>query len=325
MSIARIVLAIVVSVTSAASAWPQPPKEYLEQSPPSPTTKVVKLEFINSFDQSRGEALLEVPGKLSIPVPLIISPHAANWSPEMNRSIWAAVADRFGVLILHPVHQGKLNPRVSFGSARQLANLESALAEVQRRYPVDDSRVYAAGLSQGAIESLLLAGRHSKRFAGVLAVNTIGDYLAFHQGGQESTGDTVSRFRFNTWTQLRKLFELDFGGTPDTARAEYYLRSPVLYAQQLAQTPLILYWAENDEIIGRGGTHQGGMFAEVIRAFKPASFREVRHSGGHGYPFYSVDLEKLSVSLFPREIFLESVKEMLKFRRTALDSTDHKE
>lgn len=321
MSMTRIVLAIAVSVTIAVSAWAQPPKEYLEQSPPSPTTKVVKLEFINSFDQSRGEALLEVPEKLSRPVPLIISPHPGNWTPEMNRSLWAGVADQFGVLILHPVHRGKLNPRVSFGSARQLGNLESAIAEAQRRYPVDDSRVYAAGLSQGAIESLLLAGRHPKRFAGVLSINTIADYLAFHQGGQESTEDTVSRFRSNTWSQLRKLFELDFGGTPDTARAEYYLRSPVLYAQQLAQTPLILYWAENDEIIGRGGTHQGGMLAEVIRAFKPANFREVRHSEGHGYPFYRVDLEKMSVSLFPREIFLESVKEMLKFRRTVLKNT----
>ncbi|MGH9846654.1 MAG: alpha/beta hydrolase family protein, partial [Blastocatellia bacterium] len=294
-------------------------------SPPSPKTKVVKLEFINSFDQSRGEALLEIPEKLNRPVPLIISPNPGNWTPEMNRSIWAGVADQFGVMILYPLHQGKLNPHVSFGSARQLGNLDSALAEVRRRYPVDDSRLYAAGLSQGAIESLLLLGRHPQRFAGALVINPIADYLAFHQGGPEPKEDFVAQFRLKQWTQLRKLFELDFGGTPDTARAEYYLRSPVLYAQQLAQTPLILYWAENDEIIGRGATQQGGMLAEVIRAFKPATFREVRHSGGHGYPFYRVNLEKLSVSLFPREIFLESVKEMLKFQRTVLEKTHPKE
>jgi poly(3-hydroxybutyrate) depolymerase len=316
MNTTRIVLAVAVSVVSAVSSWAQAPKEFLEQSPPSTKTKVVKLEFVNSFDQSRGEALLEVPEKVSEPAPLIISPHAANWTQEMNRSIWAGVADQFGVMILYPVHQGKLNPRVSFGSPRQLGNLEAALAEVKRRYAVDNSRVYAGGVSQGAIEAMLLVGRQPQQFAGALVINPIADYLAFHQGGQEATDDTVSRFRASQWTTLRKLFELDFGGTPDTARAEYYLRSPVLYAQQLAQTPLILYWAENDELIGRGATHQGGMLAEVIRAFKPASFREVRHSGGHGYPFFRVDLEKLSVSLFPREIFMESVKEMLKFRRT---------
>ena len=36
---------------------------------PSPATKLVTIEYANPFDQSRGEALLELPKNLSAPVP----------------------------------------------------------------------------------------------------------------------------------------------------------------------------------------------------------------------------------------------------------------
>jgi pimeloyl-ACP methyl ester carboxylesterase len=277
----------------------QAPKEYLAASAPRPQTKVVKLTYTNPLDQSVGEALLELPPKLNRPTPLIISPHGANWTPEMNRAIWTGVVDDFNVMILNPQSQGKVAPGVSLGSARQMSNLEAAFAETQRRYPVDKNRIYACGISQGGIETLMLVGQRPQLFAGAVAINPIADFLAMHEDS----------------AQFRTLLDVDFSGTPDTARAEYYLRSPFFYAHALATVPLILYWAENDEIIPQGEKHQGGLLAELIRAHQPKAFEEVRHAQGHGYPFFAVDVVNKKVVTFPRGPFLESVKKMLSYTR----------
>ena len=299
----------------------QAPRQLLERLAPSPATRLVTIQYTNPFDQSPSEALVELPKNLRRPVPLIVTPHAANWTQEANRCLWTGVADQFGVIIVYPRHQGKVNPRISFGSAKQLANLEAAVAEVERRYPVDKSRVYVAGLSQGAVETLLLAGHYPKQFAGALAINPVADVIAFYEdlspAAVEQTPDAgLRKLRAVQWPALRRMCEAEFGGPPDGARADYYLRSAVLFADNLAKVPLILYWAEDDELIPNGATHQGGMLAKLIRAFQPAALHEVKHTGGHGYPFYGVDLVKMSVKFFPREIFLGSVKEMLAARPT---------
>ena len=292
----------------------QAPKSLLDQLPPS--GDAVTIEYTNPFDGGKGEALVELPKNLRAPAPLIVTPHGANWTQEMNRSLWTGVADKFGVIILYPRHQGKVNPRVSMGSPRQMANLQAAIAEAERRYPVDKKRIYAAGLSQGAIETLLLAGESPKQFAGALAINPIVDFVAFYQDiGPSAVAKTepesLRKLRQGQWLALSKLCEAEFGGTPEIARAEYYLRSPLLYASELASVPLTLLWADDDELIPEGAAHQGGMLANMIRSFHPSAFREMKHGGGHGYPFYRVDLEKMSIEVFPREVFLDSVKGML--------------
>ena len=299
----------------------QAPKRFLDQVPPSPKTKVVTIKYENSFDGTPAEALLELPPSMGQPVPLIVTPNAAGWTQEMNRSAWSGVADRFNVMILYPRGQGTPNPNVTIGSPKQMANLESAMAAVEKKYKVDEKRVYAAGVSQGAIESLLLVGRDPERFAGALSINPIvdfialyDDYYAFLAHPPQDTLDPLTKLRIAQWAALEKLFQMDMGGTPDTARAAYYQRSPVIYAQQISRVPLILYWAEDDELISDGAHHQGGMFADLLRTFHPVHFQEVKHTGGHGYPFYQINLAEMSVNVFPREIFLDSVKPLLQYR-----------
>jgi len=277
----------------------QAPGPFLQKWAPSERTKVVKIEFVNPFDNSDGSALLELPARLDGPVPLFVSPHGANWSPESNRSLWTGVADELGVLVLHPTHQGKLTPAVSLGGDRQMANLEAAVAHVEKRYPVDVKRIYAGGISQGATESLLLGGRKPERYAGVLAINPVADFSAFYE---DAPG-------------FRQLLEKDFGGTPREAAEEYARRSPVTYAEQLARLPVILYWADNDELIPRGESRQGGRLSDLIEAAKPAFFRQVRHSKQHGYPFFRVDSKTKQLEVFERATFLASVKELLDHKR----------
>ncbi len=279
---------------------------------------------MNAFDGSHGEAYLEIPKSACGPLPLIVTPHGGNWAQEMNRSLWAGVADQFGVILLYPAHQGKLNPRVSLGSMKQIGNLEAAVAETRKRYPVDARRIYSAGLSQGALETLLLVGRNPGLFAGALSINGIPDMVAFYadtgvpvaaQGPPEEKG--LRKLRAVQLPALHKAVEADLGGTPDTARTEYYLRSAVTYATRLAKIPLILYWAEDDELIPYGATHQGGMLAGLLRSLGATALTEVKHSGGRGYPFYRVDLSKMAVKMFPREIFLDSVRQLLSSQKNA--------
>lgn len=303
-----------VLLVTVLPLYGQLPKQFMEKYPA--IGKVVTIEYANPFDQSKGEALVELPGSLDRPLPLIVTPHGANWTQELNRSLWSGVCDQFNVIIVYPRHQGKLNPRVSLGSDKQMANLTAAIEEVQRRYKVDPKRIYSAGISQGAIETLLLLGRGSGKFAGGMAINPIVDMLAFYEdtrtGKAEQTADeSLKKLRVAQWAALNKLLEVDLGGTPDTARTEYYRRSAVTYTKQLASVPLVMYWGDNDELIPNGQQHQSGMLAQLIRTFEPAAFHEVKHSGGHGYPFYKIDLSNLSVEVFPRETFLASVKEML--------------
>jgi poly(3-hydroxybutyrate) depolymerase len=299
----------------------QAPKEFRDQFPPSTDAKLVTIKYLNSMDGSPNEALLEVPAPTGHPYPLIVTPNAANWTQEMNQSLWSGVASKFGVMILYPRHKGPVNPNVTLGSPKQIANLESAITEVEKEFSIDKTRVYAAGLSQGAIETLLVVGADSGRFAGAMAINPIPDFLAFYQDltsflahPPDGTQDPLVKLRLGQWPPLVKLLEFDTGGTPDTKRAAYYSRSSVIYAQQLARTPLIIYWASDDELIPNGADHQGGMLADLIRSFHPENFHEVKHTGGHGYPFYQYDLTNLSVKIFPRDIFLDSVKQMLEFR-----------
>lgn len=53
------------------------------------------------------------------------------------------------------------SPRLPVQNAN-LSNVyapKAAIAHVEKNYPVDAKRIYASGISQGAIESLLLAPR----------------------------------------------------------------------------------------------------------------------------------------------------------------------
>ncbi len=318
----RILLTLMFFAACPLPGWAQAPEEFMEKSPPSAKTRVVTVQYVNSFDGTPGEALLELPASLDHPVPLVLTPNPAGWTQEMNRCLWTGIADKFDVMILYPRGQDRTAPNTSLGAPQQIANLESALVATEKAYRVDKTRVYAAGLSQGAIEALLIAGRYPKQFAGVLSINPIVDFIAFYQDLMDTQASvpvsllhpapTVSPHPApSPRVALAQLIAQEVGGTPDTARAAYYQRSPIIYSAQLARVPLILYWATDDEIIPNGAHHQGGVLATLVRSFHPTSFKEISHQGGHGYPFFHAKTTPPGIQLYPRRIFLDSVKQML--------------
>lgn len=323
----RIVFILMLIAVCPLPGWTQASSEFMEMSAPLPKTRVVVVRYINSFDGTPGEALLELPASLDHPVPLVLTSNPAGWTQEMNRCLWTGIADQLNVMILYPRGQDRTAPNASLGAPQQIANLESALLATEKAYPVDHTRIYAAGLSQGALEALLIAGRNPGQFAGVLSINPIADFTAFYHDlmdGQPTAkvdplhpAPTVSSHSAPSPTaSLAQLIAQEIGGTPDTARAAYYQRSPIIYSAQLARVPLILYWATDDELILNGATHQGGVLAALIRSFHPSSFEEIPHQGGHGYPFFHSQTEPPHIKLYPHKVFMDSVKQMLAWHQT---------
>ncbi len=119
------------------------------------------------------------------PLPLVIALHGAGGdAPSFaGETHFAAAADKLGMLVAFPDgSEGGDPPRRTFnaqiccGSAvtRQVDDVGfvgSVIEDVARRYPVDRARVYATGMSNGAMLAYQLAAMHPEWFAAVAPVS----------------------------------------------------------------------------------------------------------------------------------------------------------
>lgn len=123
-------------------------------------------------------------------MPLVLLLHGAGGNSRnvMRQSLIAGAADRLGVLVVaadgtspRPDRPPKFlgNPQTwNDGSGRRtgpafgiddVAHLSAILDDTIARFPVDESRVYAAGFSNGGSMALRLAAEMPRRFAAVAA------------------------------------------------------------------------------------------------------------------------------------------------------------
>jgi polyhydroxybutyrate depolymerase len=119
--------------------------------------------------------VLHVPAKLAARVPLVLAFHGHGGTGEgMERlSGFDALADRDGFIVAYPsgVDRGWTDDRFTApGMPDDLAFTAALLDSLEARYPIDRSRVYAAGMSNGAIFAESLACKLGDRFAAVAAV-----------------------------------------------------------------------------------------------------------------------------------------------------------
>lgn len=112
------------------------------------------------------------------PMPLVLMLHGCTQDPEdfatgtgMNGAAAGAHA-----LVLYPAQSGSANPKACWNWFRpqdqrrgggEPATLVAMVREVMARYPVDDNRVYVAGLSAGGAMAALLAREYPELFAAV--------------------------------------------------------------------------------------------------------------------------------------------------------------
>lgn len=110
------------------------------------------------------------------PMPLVICLHGfAEWPAHVMRlSHWNQLADEFGFLVVYPRGSGfpfRWRSSGFFGNqpeqSQDVQFISDLIDKLKKEYKIDETRIYANGLSNGGGMSLLLAARLSERIAAV--------------------------------------------------------------------------------------------------------------------------------------------------------------
>lgn len=229
------------------------------------------ITFTSEFDGSQQKAVLVAPDDAGqAPLPMVIVPHAAGWTGEMTADYWKDTPIRLGVIAVFPFGHSRaleLRSLAWRGQIMDMANLPDVIAE--EGYSVDRSRIYAAGISMGGMESLVLAGKYPDLLAGVVSFNGVIDLAAWFQ---ECDSDIAGRM------------PIEVGGSPDEMPEEYAERSPITYAATIARVPVLMYWDPNDKVVQFQEEEQSGRLYRLVKELYPdAPIWGHRHDRGHTY------------------------------------------
>jgi poly(3-hydroxybutyrate) depolymerase len=204
------------------------------------------------------------------PLPLVISPHGRGVRAITNARLWRDLPARGDFAVVCPGGMGRRLPLHSWGYQGQiddLARMPSILRSKRPWLRIDASRIYAVGGSMGGQETLLLLGRHPRLLAGAVAFDSVTDFtLRYEQFARSPRG-----------SRLQALARIEVGGTPQTKRQAYVLRSPMHWLREIAGSgvALQLWWSDADEIVIDQDT-QSARFFEELRQLGPRGRLEKR-------------------------------------------------
>jgi dipeptidyl aminopeptidase/acylaminoacyl peptidase len=226
------------------------------------------ISFASGYDGSPRQAVVvAAPDTDEKPLPLVIVPHAAGFSAEATARYWRDIPVRRGFIAVFPFGHGRKLDLYSLawrGQIADLASMPKVLAE--QGYAVDESRVYAVGLSMGGLESLMLAGCYPGLLAGVVAFNSPIDLASWYRDidiGRSATVDEI-------------------GGTPDEVPDKYAERSPLNCIATIARIPTLLYWDPNDKVVpSQSDMQTGRLFRRIKEEFPESPVFEKIHGHGH--------------------------------------------
>ncbi len=239
------------------------------------------ITFTSRFDSTEQRAVLVAPDDArSRRRPLVIVPHAAGWTDEMTADYWKDIPVRHGVIAVFPFGHSRVLDLRSLAWCGQIADM-AAMPELieDMGYQVDRDRIYAAGISMGGMESLMLAGMHPDLLAGVVSFNALVDVAQwFHDCDADARGRILQ----------------EMGGTPDELPEEYAERSPINYAATISRVRSLLYWDPNDEVVQFQEEKQSGRLYQLVKQARPdAPIWAKRHQRGHTYVNSGAALEWL--------------------------------
>ena len=230
-----------------------------------------EITFTSEFDGSEQRAVMIAPEDAGRePLPLVIVPHAAGWTGEATAGYWRDVPVRHGTIAVFPYGHSRVVPLRSMGWRGQISDLASLPHVVEDMgYPVDRSRIYAAGISMGGQEGLLLAAKHPGLLAAVASFNAVVDLRAWY---------------YDCDPEVCGRMMIELGGTPEEVPDAYAERSPINYAATLAEMPSLIYWDPNDAIVQFQEEKQSGRLYRLIKEADPnAPIEAHRHNHGHSF------------------------------------------
>lgn len=196
--------------------------------------------------------------------PLLVALH--TWSGDYlqagGEAKYAEWCLQNGWIFLHPNFRGPNRTPQALGSDLMVADIRAAVDWAKANAPVDETRIYAIGVSGGGHATQLLAGRTPEIWAGISSWCGIADVAAWH-------AETTAAGRKNYAANI----EGAIGGAPgatESTKAEAVHRSPLTWLAQAATVPLDLNHGIDD---GRTGSVPFSHSLNAFNAVVPESAR----------------------------------------------------
>lgn len=221
----------------------------------------------SSLDGSVEPSLFWMPESMSAPVPLVVGLH--TWSFDRFNQVEAMLprCRERGWALLLPEFRGPNspeNPRATEAGGSRLAvqDVVDAADWVLARNEIDAAAQFVLGGSGGGHMALLQAANEPTRWAGVGSWVPITDLAAWHEQNEH----------------YRDRIEAVCGGAPDEMPEEYAARSPLTYAESIAQARLSLHHGRGDEAVPYC---QSWMLAQELERLGASKFYFDLFDGGH--------------------------------------------
>lgn len=250
------------------------------------------LEIRSPLDGSLQRGVLRLPGSgAPALLPLVIAPHAFGWTVDQDyhggcvglkapeHRGWLDVATDLGVAVLQPEGHHRAVAWCSMGYRGVVDDAPAWIDEAERHAPIDRDRVYACGLSMGALEALLMAGHHPDRFAAVFAFNPVVDARAWYEDLARTPN---AELRAEGGAQL---IADEVGGSPDEVPDEYVRRSAFTVLETLVAMPIAIWWSHVDLVVPRQAEAHGKRLYDDLKRLDPAApVTEYEHTARYGLP-----------------------------------------
>jgi pimeloyl-ACP methyl ester carboxylesterase len=238
----------------------------------------------------------ELPGQLRVgtpawysparnpPLPLVIAPHARSGDPAKNARRWGDLPGSRSLIVLAPQSTGRIAAKGrAWGYPPSITKLARTPQIAKRFLPWlrwDPDRVYTAGFSMGAQQSLLLLARRPDLFAAVAVADSLVDFLRRWYEFPRSPLASAEQPKATR----------EVGGTPARLPWLYQRRSPMTYARTIAFSgvPMQLWWNPREQLIINQETTQSGRLWRLIRRLNSDALVDaVVHRAPHGEVFRS--------------------------------------
>lgn len=257
---------------------------------PDPSSRLT-LDFQSQADGRSMQADIYAPAEIyEERLPVVLAPHPITWTCQEDyhgglaglmrgyHKGWYGLADQYRVLIIMPYGHHRQVELCSLASPGQISDMVQLLDLVSASgYRIDRQRVYACGLSMGAQEALVLAGKHPDLLAAVVVFNPIVDLAVWQE---ELAHTEVEEIReFDTAGKIAQ----EVGGLPDEVPDRYAERSPLAYCDGLSRVPTMLYWSHEDLIVPHQETHHALLLYQSVKEIsRRAPIAEYNHTYAHG-------------------------------------------
>ena len=279
---------------SAADPVPQGVSRARGVRPLAVTGTVTTTTFTSSWDGTTQNVGLNLPTPMPPgPRPVVIFVHGnfSCWAPtpiylSTAQSPLAYAVARRGWLFAAPELHGErpvplpgdpYDPAAScprpvspgyrpLGALPAQYDILDTLALLETRFQVDRSRVYLYSESAGGLTMLTALAKHPDLFAAAFAASAPTDLATW-------MGEYFTAYA-NAWREV--------GGQPADIPFQYQRRSPLTFARNLGNIPLVLMHGEQDTKVPPH--HSVDLYTRIKAANPAAPATLLLYQGGHGTP-----------------------------------------